>query len=126
MPLTVYGIPTCSTCKKALQWLDQNHIAYRFVDTKQQPPSRSMIADWVATLGAKPLRNTSGQVYRSLGEEKQSWTEAQWIDAFADNTMLLKRPLFVQAGQAIVVGFRPQSPALQALLISRRYIDPSP
>lgn len=119
MTLTVYGIPTCTTCKKALQWLDQNHIAYEFVDTKQQPPSRAMIADWVAALGAKPLRNTSGQVYRTLGEEKQTWTEAQWIDAFAANAMLLKRPLFVQVGQAIAVGFRPQSPALQALLTSQ-------
>ncbi len=116
MALTVYGIPTCTTCKKALQWLDQNAIAYDFVDTKQHPPSRALIADWVAELGAKPLRNTSGQVYRSLGEEKQTWTEAQWIKAFAANAMLLKRPLFVQQGKAIAVGFRPESQALQALL----------
>ncbi|MFH7245152.1 MAG: arsenate reductase family protein [Spirulina sp.] len=116
MTLTVYGIPTCNTCKKALQWLDQNHIAYEFVDTKIAPPSRTMVADWVSTLGFKPLRNTSGQVYRSLGEEKQTWTEEQWIAAFAANAMLIKRPLFVQAGQAIAVGFKPQSPALQALL----------
>lgn len=116
MALTVYGIPTCTTCKKALQWLDQNAIAYDFVDTKQHPPSRALIADWVAELGAKPLRNTSGQVYRSLGEEKQTWTEAQWIKAFAANAMLLKRPLFVQQGRAIAVGFRPESQALQALL----------
>lgn len=38
MTLTVYGIPTCTTCKKALQWLDQHHIAYEFVDTKIAPP----------------------------------------------------------------------------------------
>ncbi len=116
MPLTVYGIPTCTTCKKALQWLDQQQIAYEFVDTKLAPPSRAMVADWVATLGSKPLRNTSGQVYRSLGDNKQTWTEEQWIDAFAANAMLIKRPLFVLAGQAIAVGFKPQSPALQALL----------
>lgn len=116
MTLTVYGIPTCSTCKKARQWLDQHHIAYEFVDTKGQPPSRAMVADWVATLGAKPLRNTSGQVYRSLGEDKHTWTDDQWIDAFAANAMLIKRPLFVQGGRAIAVGFRPQSAALQALM----------
>jgi arsenate reductase len=116
MTLTVYGIPTCTTCKKALQWLDQHHIAYEFVDTKIAPPSRAMVADWVGTLGSKPLRNTSGQVYRSLGDEKQTWTEDQWIDAFAANAMLLKRPLFVQEGKAIAVGFRPESPVLQALL----------
>lgn len=116
MTLTVYGIPTCNTCKKAMQWLAEHHIAYTFVDTKIHPPSRAPIADWVTTLGSKALRNTSGQVYRSLGEEKQTWSDDQWIDAFAANAMLIKRPLFVQAGQAVAVGFRPQSPALQALL----------
>lgn len=116
MALTVYGIPTCNTCKKALQWLTQHHIAHTFVDTKQHPPSRDLVADWVAALGAKPLRNTSGQAYRALGEAKQTWSDAQWIDAFAANAMLIKRPLFVQDGQAIAVGFRPESAVLQGLL----------
>jgi arsenate reductase (glutaredoxin) len=116
MTLTVYGIPNCGTCKKALQWLDQNEIAYEFIDTKLAPPSRPMIADWVNTLGSKPLRNTSGQVYRSLGDEKQTWTDDQWIEAFADNAMLLKRPLFVKAGKAVLVGFRAKEEVLKALL----------
>jgi arsenate reductase len=116
MALTVYGIPTCNTCKKALQWLNQHHVAHQFIDTKQHPPSRDLVADWVSTLGAKPLRNTSGQAYRALGEDKQTWDEAQWIEAFAANAMLIKRPLFVQDGRAIVVGFRPESAVLQALL----------
>lgn len=106
MPLTVYGIPTCSTCKKARQWLDQHQIAYEFVDTKQAPPSRAMITEWVGRLGAKAMRNTSGQSYRALGAEKQTWTDDQWIEAFAADAMLIKRPLFVKDDQAVLVGFR--------------------
>jgi arsenate reductase len=106
MTLTVYGIPTCGTCKKALQWLDNHALDYEFVNTKEHPPSREAIASWVQALGAKPMRNTSGQAYRALGDEKNGWTEAQWTDAFAQDVMLLKRPLFVQDGQAIAVGFR--------------------
>ncbi|WP_088890872.1 Spx/MgsR family RNA polymerase-binding regulatory protein [Leptolyngbya ohadii] len=106
MTLTVYGIPNCGTCKKALQWLDTNTIAYEFISTKEHPPSRETIAAWVEALGAKPMRNTSGQSYRALGDEKNDWTDAQWTEAFAKDAMLLKRPLFVQDGQAIAVGFR--------------------
>lgn len=106
MTLTVYGIPNCGTCKKALQWLDSNAIAYEFVDTKEQPPSRQAIESWVKALGSKPMRNTSGQSYRALGDEKNDWTEAQWAEAFAKDTMLLKRPLFVLEGEAVAVGFR--------------------
>lgn len=106
MALQVYGIPNCGTCKKAFQWLDNNAIAYEFINTKENPPTKAMITDWVNTLGAKPLRNTSGQSYRALGEEKQTWAETEWIDAFSRDAMLLKRPLFVKDGKAVVVGFR--------------------
>ncbi|MBW4661742.1 MAG: Spx/MgsR family RNA polymerase-binding regulatory protein [Drouetiella hepatica Uher 2000/2452] len=106
MSLQVYGISNCGTCKKAFQWLAANHIEYEFIDTKAQPPDRPTISNWVQTLGSKPMRNTSGQSYRALGEEKQTWTEEQWITAFAQDAMLLKRPLFVKDGEAVMVGFK--------------------
>ncbi|MBD3880701.1 Spx/MgsR family RNA polymerase-binding regulatory protein [Phormidium tenue FACHB-886] len=106
MAIQVYGIPTCTTCKKALSWLTGNGIAYEFINTKEHPPDRHTIAAWVKALGSKPMRNTSGQSYRALGEAKQTWTDDQWIEAFAEDAMLLKRPLFVKAGEAIAVGFK--------------------
>ena len=118
MALQVYGIPNCGTCKKALQWLDQNGVAYAFIDTKLAPPTEAMISDWVARLGAKPMRNTSGQSYRALGDEKQTWTDQQWITAFAQDAMLLKRPLFVQDGKAVLVGFRAKPEVLQDLFLA--------
>ncbi|MBD0336995.1 MAG: Spx/MgsR family RNA polymerase-binding regulatory protein [Cyanobacteria bacterium Co-bin13] len=106
MTLQVYGIPTCTTCKKALTWLDSQGLSYEFINTKTQPPAREQIQSWVAALGAKSMRNTSGQSYRALGEEKQTWSDTQWVDAFAADAMLLKRPLFVREGQAVLIGFR--------------------
>jgi arsenate reductase len=52
------------------------------------------------------MRNTSGQSYRALGSQKDDWTDAQWVEAFANDAMLLKRPLFVKDGAAVLVGFR--------------------
>lgn len=112
--IQIYGIPTCNTCKKACQWLDTNGINYDFVNTKEYPPSPAMIQDWVETLGFKPMRNTSGQSYRALGEIKESWTAPEWITAFTQDAMLLKRPLIVKDGQAIAVGFKQE--ALSSLL----------
>jgi arsenate reductase (glutaredoxin) len=104
--IQVYGIPTCGTCKKALQWLDAQEISYQFINTKEQPPSREEIANWVASLGFQPMRNTSGQSYRALDEIKDTWEDKEWVSAFSDDVMLLKRPLFVKDGRAIAVGFR--------------------
>ena len=104
--IQVYGIPTCSTCKKALQWLDIQKISYKFINTKEQPPDREQITHWVEKLGYRPLRNTSGQSYRALDEVKDTWKDAEWVAAFSDDVMRLKRPIFVKDGIAIAVGFR--------------------
>jgi arsenate reductase (glutaredoxin) len=106
MTLQVYGIPNCGTCKKALQWLDESQVAYEFIDTKLAPPTGGQLANWVQSLGNAPLRNTSGQSYRALGDTKADWDDAQWVAAFAADAMLLKRPLFVRDGVAVAVGFR--------------------
>lgn len=116
MTLEVYGIPNCGTCKKALQWLDDNAIDHKFIDTKQQPPTHDQIQAWVKTLGNKPLRNTSGQSYRSLGADRDTWSDEQWIAAFAQDAMLLKRPLFVRAGQALMTGFRGKDAEIRSVL----------
>jgi arsenate reductase (glutaredoxin) len=113
--IQVYGIPTCGTCKKALQWLDTQKISYEFINTKEQPPSPEQIASWVKSLGYQPMRNTSGQSYRALGEIKDTWDDDQWISAFSDDVMLLKRPLFVKNGVAIAVGFRNTTEIKQCL-----------
>lgn len=106
MGLKVYGIPNCGTCKKANAWLEDKGIDYEFVNTKEQPPSKETISEWVSELTARPMRNTSGLSYRALGEEKKEWSDRQWIDAFAADAMLLKRPLFEKDNKAVMVGFR--------------------
>lgn len=106
MSLKVYGIPNCGTCKKAIAWLDEQGIAYDFINTKEQPPKKAQIKKWVAALTARPMRNTSGLSYRALGEEKKEWPDEKWIEAFSEDAMLLKRPLFEKDGKAVMVGFR--------------------
>ncbi|BAQ63624.1 Spx/MgsR family RNA polymerase-binding regulatory protein [Geminocystis sp. NIES-3709] len=116
MTLLVYGIPNCSTCKKALTWLEENNVNYQFINTKEHPPSKNSIENWVKSLGIKSMRNTSGLSYRALGEEKNTWTQEQWIDAFAQDAMLLKRPLFVKNNQGVLVGFRANETVKKELL----------
>ncbi|MFN6565705.1 Spx/MgsR family RNA polymerase-binding regulatory protein [Dendronalium sp. ChiSLP03b] len=106
MSIQVYGIPNCGTCKKALTWLQHNKIDYEFINTKETSPDREQIQNWVNSLGSASMRNTSGQSYRALGDEKKTWTDEQWIDAFTKDAMLLKRPVFVKDGTAVLVGFR--------------------
>ncbi|MBV6624649.1 MAG: Spx/MgsR family RNA polymerase-binding regulatory protein [Rivularia sp. (in: Bacteria)] len=118
MSIQVYGIPNCGTCKKAFTWLENNNIEYEFINTKENPPNKNTIASWVKSLTAKPMRNTSGQSYRALGEEKKTWTDEQWIEAFSQDAMLLKRPLFVKDDKAVLVGFREKEEVIKEKLQS--------
>ncbi|MEM8673156.1 MAG: Spx/MgsR family RNA polymerase-binding regulatory protein [Cyanobacteria bacterium P01_G01_bin.67] len=116
MTIKVYGIPNCGTCKKATAWLDSNQVDYEFINTKDHPPDPTMIKDWVEALGSKPMRNTSGKSYRALGEARNTFTDQQWIDAFAADAMLLKRPLFVRDNQAVLVGFKASESEIKSKL----------
>ncbi len=117
MSLTLYGIPNCGTVKKAARWLDERGVEHKFVDFRAHPVGRSTVDAWVAALGAKALRNTSGGSYRALGEDKQTWSDAQWAEAFTADPMLIKRPLIERDGTAIKAGFRGKDDEIAALLL---------
>lgn len=116
MSIQVYGIPNCGTCKKAFTWLESNNVDYEFINTKEHPPTKALIQEWVDTLGSKPMRNTSGQSYRALGTVKDAWSDTEWVEAFANDAMLLKRPLFVKDGTAVLVGFRDKDEVIRQKL----------
>lgn len=114
--LTVYGIPSCGTVKKARAWLDAHGVPHTFVDFRAVPPTAAQVQAWVAAFGASPLRNTSGGSYRALGAEKDGWDEAAWTRAFTADPMLLKRPILERDGQPVRVGFRGSEAELVAEL----------
>ena len=105
MALTVYGIPTCDTVRKARAWLDRRGAAHGWVDIRATPPSEDRVARWVAAFGVKALQNTSGGSFRALGPKRESWSDARWIAAFASDPMLLKRPIIERNGEPALVGF---------------------
>ena len=116
MSINIYGIATCNSCKKALKWLEQHNYEYTWIDTRKSPPSLDSIQKWADDIGTKVMRNTSGGSYRALGEEKKTWSEQQWVSAFAKDPMLLKRPLFEREGQALFTGFRGSDDEIKAKL----------
>jgi len=108
MKLMVYHYPKCSTCRKALAWLDARKVPHERVDIVATPPSKAELrrALKLSGLPVKKLFNTSGQSYREgrFGERLASMSEAEAIDALAADGKLIKRPL-VLAEDFALVGF---------------------
>ena len=107
MAVKVYQYPKCSTCRKALKWLDGRGVAYDAVDIVTAPPKKAELQRALKSgVPLKKLFNTSGQSYREGGwsEKLARVTEAQALDALAADGKLVKRP-FVLTVDAVLVGF---------------------
>lgn len=109
MAITVYQYKNCSTCRKALRWLDAHDVAHRTVDIVEKPPSAAVLKRVAKAANAPPrkLFNTSGQSYRNGGFKDRlgDMSEAEMFRALAADGKLIKRPLVFGDGVALV-GFR--------------------
>ena len=107
--LTVYCYEKCTTCKKALEWLDAKGVAYEKKDIKTDHPDEKTLKDlWkLSGLPLKRFFNTSGMIYRELELSKKlpGMSEDEQINLLASDGMLFKRPLAV-GDDFVLVGFK--------------------
>src|SRR5690606_37064158 len=101
----------CSTCKKALKWLESKGIDVTVRPIVEEPPTLEELEKWIPASGL-PVRkwlNTSGQSYRAIGKEKiaaaDDETLIRWL---TEDGMLVKRPVLVH-GKRVLVGFREEA-----------------
>jgi arsenate reductase len=105
--LTLHGIRTCDTVKKARAWLDAKGVAYRFRDDKAGPPARAEIEAWAKALGWERLLNRAGTTFRKLPDDaKAELDEAKAIALMLAHPSAIRRPL-AERSQGRVVGFDP-------------------
>jgi len=107
MKPTIYQYPACSTCRKALKWLDAKGIAYDTVHIVDKPPSEKLLKKALAAgVPLKKLFNTSGESYKAgnFKDKLPAMTEAEAVKALAADGKLIKRP-FVVAGDVVLTGF---------------------
>jgi arsenate reductase (glutaredoxin) len=102
----VFHYPQCSTCKKALKWLSAHDVSVELIDIVKQPPSKRELREALASSGVplKKLFNTSGVSYREgkFGERLATMSEGEALDALAADGKLIKRPLLLGKGLALV------------------------
>ena len=107
--IKVYCYSKCSTCKKALKWLDDRGVAYELIDIKENNPSEAELREYHAKSGL-PLKrffNTSGMIYRDMELSKKlpSMSDDEQFALLASDGMLVKRPLLVK-DETVLTGFR--------------------
>ena len=102
--ISMFAIPNCDTVKKARNFLEKNKIDYEFIDFKKSPPTRAQIKAWSDYFGELPI-NKKGMTYRKYKDNYEALSIPEKIDFIIANTSLIKRPILVQNGKTIALGF---------------------
>lgn len=104
--ITLYGIANCATVKKARTWLEQNDIAFEFIDFKKQKPNIEELQTWCDALSLAVLLNKRGTTWRKLTEQEQQNAQnpAEALRLMSENPSLIKRPVLIYQNQ-IFCGF---------------------
>ena len=96
MTITIYGIKSCSTMKKAFTKLDELGVSYDFHDYKKQGIDKESVQRWVNELGIDKVLNKRGTTWRKLTDEQKQAADANIdtaIDLLIENTSMIKRPI---------------------------------
>ena len=109
MAITVLCYERCSTCRKALAWLEEKGVEYNLRPIKEENPTAAELEAWhkISGLPLKRFYNTSGLLYKELGlkDKIAGMSEAEQYELLSSDGMLVKRPLVV--GENIVLtGFK--------------------
>lgn len=103
--ITLYGLKTCDTCRKARKWLDQHGVDYRFHDVRDDGLARETLDRWVSATGWKPLLNTRSRTWRTLdAKQREALHENGAVTLMLEKPTLVKRPV-LEHEAGVLVGF---------------------
>ena len=107
--MLVLCYPRCTTCQKAVKWLEEQGKTFTYRNIKDKNPDLEELRQWhkISGLPLKKFFNTSGLQYKALGlkDKLPTMSEEEQLALLASDGMLVKRPMLVGDG-FVLVGFK--------------------
>ncbi|HEV2146255.1 MAG TPA: ArsC/Spx/MgsR family protein [Longimicrobiaceae bacterium] len=102
MPVTVYGLPHCSTCQKAVAYLEKRGVEVeRFHDVKTEPLSEGQVRELAERVGgAGTLFSRRARKYRALGLHERVLSEEEMLRLMTEEYTFITRPVVVNGDRA--------------------------
>lgn len=103
----LYGIPNCDTVKKAVHFLNVQSVNFSFHNFKIDGLESSILKSWCQQVGWEKLVNKKSATWRGLSSEIQNsiTNEDSAISVMLKNSSLIKRPVLVENGKVLCIGF---------------------
>ena len=103
--LTVYGIKSCDTCRRARKYLAENDIEFRFHDVRDDGLDIQMLERWSDRIEWQKLLNKQSLTWRKIPEvDRNGMTKDRAFALMLDQPTLVKRPV-LESPQFMAVGF---------------------
>ncbi len=107
--MTIICYPNCSTCKKAVTFLQSKGLEFEYRNIKEDTPSIEELKMFHSrsTVELRKFFNTSGQYYRELQlkDKLPQMSEDEMYALLSSNGMLIKRPILIHE-QKVLLGFK--------------------
>ena len=104
----IFCYSKCSTCKRAIDFLNRKKVTYELRDIKENNPSKEELEKLVklSNVDINKFFNTSGLVYRNLNlkDKIKSMTYEEKLNILSSDGMLIKRPIFIFNNE-VLLGF---------------------
>ena len=99
-PVTLYGISSCDTIRKAKTWLKNQQIEFEFHDYRKQGLEQKLLESMISVLGWEAMLNRRGTTWRALPDTvKEQIDQSSAMRVMLDNPAIIKRPLLATANQ---------------------------
>ena len=95
--VTLYTSPSCTSCRKARAWLEENAIPYTERNVFKEPLSRDEIKNILRMTedGTEEIISTRSKLFAELDVKLDDLSLSQLIEMTQQQPALLKRPLMI-------------------------------
>ena len=102
--VTIYQKPTCSTCRQAVQLLQESGKPFTTVNYYEKPFTKAQLKNLLKKAGLSPkdILRTKEDSYKELGLAKKNLSDDEWLDVLITHPDLIQRPI-VAKGEKVIL-----------------------
>ncbi len=102
-----YSYLKCSTCRKALKWLEKKDLEFQLIDIVKEPPLVNYLNLALEQYSddKKRIFNTRGKAFKTLNLDIYGLSREKIIKLLLSDGKLIKRPFLIYEEKKVILGF---------------------
>jgi len=105
--IILYSYLKCSTCRKAVKWLESRDFEFKLIDIVKEPPLVNYLNLALEQYSddKKRVFNTRGQAFKTLNLDIYGLSREEIIELLLSDGKLIKRPFLIYEEEKVILGF---------------------